>query len=366
MHPTHNAAMQRRFPDAQERVSIRKARVAGQSLLCRDAHVTPLTAEPLEDLQNPADRRRFFIAEAKGPTYTRHRRRGGLNIQSGAIDQIPREGKHWPGVLLKRRNEHEVDGAPRLVEDRRVQRECIEHLTCRRATRMRKHAAEFVADPFPTDTRKLGRVPANCLSSGWLDRKSKSGGKANGSQRPKVIFLQSGLRITNSPQHTRGEIRSAADVVDDLLLRRCERIQEDCVNGEVAASGVGLGITELHVVRATPIRVRAVCAKGGYLNRHMALSDQHHTKGCSDLTGPRENGPELIGRCIGRDIKVSRRYAEQLVSHTPAREVCGMPTVAQQLNNACRSGSRGFRRTRLSVRHRHCQSVTGSASLRRA
>lgn len=204
----------------------------------------------------------------------------------------------------------------------------------------------------------------NGVCRALVDLKAEPRRKSNGTERPQVVFLQSGVRIANGAKRLCCQVFPSADKVDHLIWPGGERIEKHRIDREVTATSVRLGTTEMDVVGASPIRIRPICAKGRDFDSDVALAYQNDAKGSSNLACLVKYRLQPIGRCVSCDVKVRRRNAEQLVTHAAAGEVSDVPAGAKHANDVDRCHPRGTGRTGLTSSHHHARSVTAYASPR--
>ena len=92
-----------------------------------------------------------------------------------------------------------------------------------------------------------------------LDAEPERGGEADGAKQPQSVLGEARGGIADGAEDAGGEVGAAVDEVDDLAGFR---VLEQSVDGEIAASGVGLGVGEADRLRMAAVDVYAVAAEG--------------------------------------------------------------------------------------------------------
>src|SRR5688572_6632441 len=88
-------------------------------------------------------------------------------------------------------------------------------------------------------------------------------GEADGAEHPQLVLGKPLVRIANGPQDVVLQIFLAADIVVVLVGNG---IEENAVDGEVAALGILLGTGEGDRVRSAAVGIANVAAEGGNFN----------------------------------------------------------------------------------------------------
>ena len=125
-----------------------------------------------------------------------------------------------------------------------------------------------------------------------------------------------------------------ADEVDHLLF---DRIEEQAVDGEVAARGVLLGGAESDAVGMPAVAIGGVTAEGRHLDHACRLGPEHrnHSEGGADGQGApvAEKLADLLGHGVGGHVIVLGRAAEELVADAAAGPIGLEAGPAQAANH---------------------------------
>jgi hypothetical protein len=84
------------------------------------------------------------------------------------------------------------------------------------------------------------------------------------------------------------------------------RVEEECVDREIPASGVGRGIAEPHHVRAARIGIGTVGAECRDFHRNPVVRHQHYAECDTHLDRAWKKFSHPLRRGIGRDVVVGR------------------------------------------------------------
>jgi hypothetical protein len=163
-----------------------------------------------------------------------------------------------------------------------------------------------------------------------IDRKIQTRREAHGAQQAQPILRQPGRRIADGSQHSRGQIRPAADVVDHLTSAPGrQRVKKHPVDGEIAPGGVFLGVGEMNRLGAASVPVRAIRAKAGDLDRMTRLKHNDHAEMRPHRHVVGEELLDILRPGVGGHVVVFWGLPEQHVPHAAAGVVGRESGVSQ-------------------------------------
>src|SRR3989441_1044223 len=135
-----------------------------------------------------------------------------------------------------------------------------------------------------------------------------AGGEAHGAQHAQAVLGDARAGVADSADDAGAQVRQPADEVDHLAA---EGVEEEPVDGEVAALGVRTRRAEVDARRAAAVHVGVVRAEGRHLERHPVLDHQDDAELRADRHGaPEERLHGLRGRA-GGDVEVERLAPEE-------------------------------------------------------
>ena len=231
--------------------------------------------------------------------------------------------------------------ARHLGEDRREQPRFGEQLEAASRRPFGEDLHDLVADALGGHVGDGGRRGADRVQRRGLDREAEAGGEADGAQHAQPIFGDARSGVADGADDAGAQVGLAGDEVDHLAR---QGVEEERVDGEVAAERVLPRRAEVHGARPPAVDVGGVGAERRDLDRHAVGDDQHDAELGAHGNGPREERLHGLGRRARRDVVVERLAAEQPVADAAAGEVRIVPGRAQPADEL--SGDR------LPLRHR--------------
>ena len=152
-----------------------------------------------------------------------------------------------------------------------------------------------------------------------VDREIESGGEADGAEHAEFVFAKPQAGVADGADDVGFEVFLAADVVDDLFG---DGVEEQAVDGEVAALGVVLGGGERDAVGVAAVAVGGVGAERGDFDLAGVAWAEHGDHAERGADGQRaavaEEVADLVGRGAGGDVVIFGREAEQFVADAAA------------------------------------------------
>ena len=190
----------------------------------------------------------------------------------------------------------------------------------------REGEAEFFANAFGADAGKVGGVLLDgglgCRVYGEIE----SGGEADGAQQAQVVFAEAIGGVADGAEDFVIEVVPAADEVEEAVI---DGVEEEAIDGEVAAFGVFLGGGELNFGGSSAIEIDAVVAEGGDFDDAWANADEDDAERLTDGLGVAEEGPNLRRQGVGGNVVILGFQAKQQVAHAAAGKIGYVARIAQ-------------------------------------
>jgi hypothetical protein len=190
-----------------------------------------------------------------------------------------------------------------------------------------ENAAEFFADAFAADADERGGVSPEGVERAGFNVEVETSGETNGAEGAEVVFFEPLVGIADGADDALVDVGQAVDVVDDVIARAVGGeggVEEEGVDGEVSSLGVVLGVREGDVVGPTSIGVGPIGAEGGDFDCGAKFSDEDDAEGCADMSGAGEEGADLVGGSVGRDVVVGWGEGEDFVADASSGEISEM------------------------------------------
>ena len=205
-----------------------------------------------------------------------------------------------------------------------------QQLEARPRAALGQDARDLVPDALGRDVGDGRRRGRDRGARDGLDREAEAGGEAHGAQHAQAVLGDARAGVADRADDAGAQVRQPADEVDHLAA---EGVEEEPVDGEVAALGVRTRRAEVDARRAAAVHVGVVRAEGRHLERHPVLDHQDDAELRADRHGaPEERLHGLRGRA-GGDVEVERLAPEELIAHAAAGEVRLVPRVAKSLHD---------------------------------
>src|SRR4029453_10793885 len=164
-----------------------------------------------------------------------------------------------------------------------------------------------------------------------FNRKIQAGGKTHRSYHAQPVLFKTRMRTTDGADHAAVYIPPPPDAIDNLI---CDRIIDHSIDRKVAPKNIFVQTAVAHVARPPAVQIRAIVTKTCNLEWLAFDHDQDDAKLRAHRNGFGENLDDVVGLRVRRDIIILRRFSEQHIAHTPARQIAFVARVAQTLNNS--------------------------------
>lgn len=165
-----------------------------------------------------------------------------------------------------------------------------------------------------------------------LDIEREAGGEADGAEEAEVVFGEAGGGVADGADEFVVEVVAAVDEVEDLVGAG---IEEEAVDGEVAAGGVAGGVCfELDGLGMAAVGVRSIGAEGGDFD---AMEEDDAEVGADGFGAGEELG-EFGGAGRGGDVEVFGLAAEEEVADAAADEESGVSGGVEGVEDMGRGG----------------------------
>jgi hypothetical protein len=139
-----------------------------------------------------------------------------------------------------------------LVEYGSIEAQVLQEGRCVGARGVQKHPSDLFADAFAADAAEVGGVSGDGLRGCGVEGEAEAGGEADGTEGTEVVLGEALVGVADGTYDTGVKVRQAANVVVDSPGGRASRtperggggigcgegIQEERVDGEIAAAGV--------------------------------------------------------------------------------------------------------------------------------
>ena len=202
-----------------------------------------------------------------------------------------------------------------------------------------QHAGEFVADTLAADGLDFGGLGSDGGVGGGVEGEAEACGEANGAEHAKVVFFEAASGGADGAEDAGLEVGEAAYVVEDGGLEsgvgvELFRIEEEAVDGEVAALDVFLGrLAVADLVGVAAVGVCAVGAEGGdFGGGGLAFDfgrDEDDAEVSANSEGPGKEVEDDVWSGGGGDVVVFGGSAEEEVADA-ASGVVGLVAVLAQ------------------------------------
>jgi hypothetical protein len=175
-----------------------------------------------------------------------------------------------------------------------------------------------------------GRKPLDGREGPGLDVESKADRETDGPQQAQMILAEALFGIADGAYDLCREIGTAAGEIQNFTG---EGIEQECVDGEIAAQDILSGIRfEGNAFRMPAVAIFKVAAKGGDFNLPVSFgtlfTNKHHTKVGTNLASSWKQAQKGIGRRGGSDVKILRGAAEQKVPNASTCEISDISRTA--------------------------------------
>lgn len=130
-----------------------------------------------------------------------------------------------------------------------------------------------------------------------------------------MVFFKAVFGDADGAEQAHAKVHLAVDVIDDLIG---ERVEEEAVDGEVAALGVEFGCGVGDAVRTAAVAVAAVAAEGGDFDMDVVPAHDDDAEVGTHGLGAGEEFHDLLGRGAGGDVEIFGFAAEEHVAHAAA------------------------------------------------
>jgi len=207
--------------------------------------------------------------------------------------------------------------------------------------RFGQQAEQFIADAFGADAADLRGQLLDRGEGGRFEGKAEGGGKPDRPQQAQVVLGKTPGRVADGADDPGLQIRPPVDEISDFPGIR---IEEQRVDGEVAAEGVCAGVGERDGFGTAPVGVRRVGAIAGDFDGLAYVGhDGNDAERLADGEGLGKERLDLFGPGIGGDIPVLGFTAQQEVADATADQICFMTLGPQGVQNIKRRRWNGSR-----------------------
>ena len=190
---------------------------------------------------------------------------------------------------------------------------------------------QLVADALGADLGDVGRGFDDGGPGVRLDGELQRRRETHRAQHAEAVLGKAPPRVADGADDPSGKVGTAAYIVGDLAGIG---VEQQRVDGEIAAQDVGAGVGELDGGRVAAVHVGGFRAEGGDFDVLAAgRDDRDDTEGLADGDGHRKQRLDLVGQGRGHDIEIVRLAPEQQVAHAPADEPRLVPGGAERAND---------------------------------
>jgi hypothetical protein len=161
---------------------------------------------------------------------------------------------------------------------------------------------------MPSRAATSGRITASSPAS-W------SRPEPDGAQQPEAVLAETPGRLADGAYEPGREVLLSADEVED---RAGLGILEHAVDGEVAATGIGLGVGVPNPCGMAAVEHADILAEGRDLEGVSLLANQDDAERRADEDRLGEERLDLVRAGGGGEVIVLRLHAPQAVAHTSA------------------------------------------------
>jgi hypothetical protein len=184
--------------------------------------------------------------------------------------------------------------------------------------RFGQQAEQFVADAFGADAADLRGELLDGGERGGSMAKPRVRSEADGAQHAQVVLGEADGGIADGADEVRVEIGAAADEIADFAGGR---IEEEGVDGEIAAEGVFAGVGEGDGFGAAAVGIGGIGAIGGDFDGNAVIGhDDDDAEGLAEGDRLGKERFDAVGERVGGDVPVLGLAAEQEIADAAADE----------------------------------------------